>query len=46
MKSSLKQFQMYPEVSGCISADTTMRAKAAALKLDLESQSVPAVVSI
>ena len=46
MKSSLEQYQTYPEINGGIPANNNTRAKAAALKLDLESQSVPAVVSI
>ena len=45
MKSNLKLFQTYPEINGEIPVDNNMRIKAAALKLDLESHSVPVVVS-
>ena len=46
MTSSLERFQAYPEIDGGISANNTTRAKAEALSLALDTQSVPTEVSI
>ena len=45
MISSFEQFHMYPEMNGGTPVDNTMRAKVAALNLELASQPVPPVVT-
>ena len=46
MKANLELYQNNPEINGGTPANNNTKVIAAALKVDLESQSVPAIVSI